>query len=53
MDKNKNQSASETTSFTSGIIRFNKPSMPAFKVIVEDGQPLQEPLSWTVTTPSV
>ena len=36
-------SDSATTSFTSGIIRFIMPSIPAFKVIIEDGQPLQLP----------
>jgi hypothetical protein len=45
--------ASATTSVTSGTMRFNKPSIPAFNVIVEDGQPLQEPFSSTVTIPSL
>ena len=44
--------ASDTTSFTSGTILCNKLWIPDFKVIVDDGQPLQEPLSSTVTIPS-
>jgi len=36
-------SASAITSFTSGIILFIIPSIPAFKVIIEEGQPLQLP----------
>jgi len=47
-----NQIASATTSVTSGTIRFNNPSMPAFKVIMEEGQPLQEPWSINSTFPS-
>src|ERR1022692_1671776 len=45
-------SASATTSFTSGIILFIIPSMPAFNVIMEDGQPEQDPCSIRFTTPS-
>src|SRR5690606_20340127 len=45
-------SASATTSSTSGTILFSKPSIPAFKVMVDDGQPLHDPRSSTVTTPS-
>ncbi len=36
-------SASATTSLTSGIMRFIMPSIPAFRVIMEDGHPEQEP----------
>ena len=36
-------SASATTSLTSGIILFIIPSIPAFKVTIEEGQPLQLP----------
>jgi hypothetical protein len=36
-------SASATTSFTSGIIRFIIPSIPAFSVIIDDGHPEQDP----------
>jgi hypothetical protein len=50
---NFNYSASETTSVTSGTIRFNRFSIPDFSVMVDDGQPLHEPLSSTVTTPSL
>ena len=46
-------SASATTSLTSGIIRFIMPSIPAFNVIIEDGQPEQEPWSMRFTTPSL
>ena len=42
---------SETTSVTSGTIRFNIPSIPDFKVTVNEGQQLQEPCSITVTIP--
>ena len=45
-------SASATTSLTSGIIRFIIPSIPAFSVIIEEGQPEQEPCSIRLTTPS-
>lgn len=48
-----NYSASATTSFTSGIIRFIIPSIPAFKVIIDDGQPLHEPCNIRFTTPSL
>lgn len=34
---------SATTSFTSGIMRFIIPSIPAFKVIIDEGQPEQLP----------
>ncbi len=44
--------ASETTSLTSGIILCNKLCIPDLSVMVEEGQPLQEPLSSTVTIPS-
>ncbi len=44
-------SASATTSFTSGIIRFIIPSMPVFRVIIEEGQPLHEPCSISFTVP--
>src|SRR5690606_26857138 len=43
--------ASATTSSTSGIIRLSRPSIPAFNVMVEEGHPLHEPRSSTVTTP--
>ena len=46
-------SASATTSLTSGIIRFIMPSIPALRVIIEDGQPEQEPCSIRLTTPSL
>src|SRR5205085_2045241 len=46
-------SASATTSLTSGIILFIIPSIPAFKVIIEEGQPLQLPCSIRFTTPSL
>ena len=46
-------SASATTSLTSGIIRFIIPSMPAFRVIMEEGQPEQDPCSIRLTTPSL
>ncbi len=42
---------SATTSCTSGTMRLSRFSMPAFKVTVADGQPLQEPCRFTVTTP--
>lgn len=45
-------SASATTSLTSGIILFIIPSIPAFNVIIEEGQPEQEPCSIRLTTPS-
>ena len=48
-----NYSASATTSFTSGIIRFIMPSIPAFKVIIDEGHPLQLPWSIRFTTPSL
>lgn len=44
-------SISDTTSCTSGIILRNIPSMPDFKVTVEEGQPLQDPCRMTVTVP--
>lgn len=44
-------SASATTSFTSGIIRFIMPSMPALSVIMLEGQPEQLPCSIKFTTP--
>jgi hypothetical protein len=47
-----NYNASETTSVTSGTIRFNRFSIPDFSVTVDDGQPLHEPRSSTVTTPA-
>ena len=50
--KNNFYSASATTSFTSGIMRFIMPSIPALSVIMEDGQPLQLPCSIRFTTPS-
>lgn len=43
---------SDTTSFTSGIMRLSMPSIPALSVTVEEGQPLQEPCKITVTMPS-
>ena len=43
---------SATTSLTSGIILFIIPSIPAFKVIIEDGQPLQLPCIIRFTVPS-
>ena len=46
-------SASATTSLTSGIMRFIMPSIPAFRVIMEEGQPEQEPCSIRLTTPSL
>ena len=46
-------SASATTSLTSGIIRFIMPSMPAFRVIMEEGQPEQDPCNIRLTTPSL
>ncbi len=46
-----NYSASATTSFTSGIIRFIIPSMPLFSVIIDEGQPEHEPCSMSVTVP--
>ncbi|SHF86567.1 hypothetical protein SAMN05444008_11342 [Cnuella takakiae] len=46
-------SASATTSFTSGIIRFIMPSIPAFSVIMLEGQPEQEPWSIRLTIPSL
>lgn len=46
-----NYSASATTSFTSGIIRFIIPSMPAFNVMVEEGHPLQLPCMAKLTVP--
>jgi hypothetical protein len=33
-------------------MRLSKFSIPAFRVMVDDGQPLHEPRSSTVTTPS-
>jgi|GEM_PF-6291788 len=44
--------ASAITSCTSGTIRFNKPSIPALRVMVEDGHPLHEPFNSTTTVPS-
>jgi hypothetical protein len=49
----KNHSASATTSFTSGIILFIMPSMPALSVIMLEGQPLQLPYSIRFTMPSL
>ena len=46
-------SASATTSFTSGIIRFIIPSIPAFNVIIDEGQPEQEPCNIKFTVPSL
>ena len=46
-------SASATTSFTSGIIRFIIPSIPAFRVIMDEGHPEQEPCSIRLTVPSL
>ena len=44
---------SASTPFTSsGIMRLNRFSIPAFSVMVEEGQPLQEPCKLTVTIPS-
>src|SRR6266498_5200469 len=48
----KDYSDSATTSFTSGIIRFIIPSIPAFKVIIDEGQPLQLPCNIRFTVPS-
>src|SRR6188768_3453482 len=48
-----NYSASATTSFTSGIIRFIIPSIPAFNVIMLEGHPLQLPCNIRFTTPSL
>ena len=45
-------SASATTSFTSGIILFIMPSIPAFNVIIDEGHPLQLPCNIRLTTPS-
>jgi hypothetical protein len=39
----KDYSASATTSSTSGIMRFIICSMPDFRVIMEEGHPLQLP----------
>jgi hypothetical protein len=38
----KNYSSTASTLFTSGTILFNKPSIPAFNVILEEGQPLEQ-----------
>src|ERR1700742_2094019 len=46
-------SASATTSLTSGIMRFIMPSIPAFSVIMEEGQPEQDPCSMRFRTPSL
>lgn len=46
-------SASATTSLTSGIMRFIMPSIPAFRVIMDEGQPEQEPCNIRFTTPSL
>ncbi len=46
-------SASATTSRTSGIMRFIMPSIPAFRVIMEEGHPEQEPCNIRLTTPSL
>ena len=43
---------SATTSFTSGTRRVRRFSIPAFRVMVEDGQPEQEPCNNTFTVPS-
>jgi hypothetical protein len=43
---------SASTDVTSGIMDFNKFSIPDLSVIIEDGQPLQDPCSNTFTTPS-
>ena len=42
---------SDTTSVTSGTILLSIPSIPAFSVTVEEGQPLHEPCRITVTIP--
>ncbi len=44
---------SATTSFTSGSSVVSNFSIPSFKVTVDEGQPEQEPLNSTVTTPSL
>lgn len=49
----RNYSASAMTSFTSGIMRFIMPSMPLFSVIIDEGQPEQEPCIIRFTTPSL
>ena len=41
-----------STEVTTGINRFNRFSIPAFKVNIDDGHPLQEPCSTTFTIPS-
>jgi hypothetical protein len=46
-------SASATTSFTSGIMRFIMPSIPALSVTMLEGQPLQEPCNIKLTIPSL
>src|SRR6266446_6308203 len=43
---------SAITSCTSGTMRFSKPSIPAFSVIMEEGHPLQEPCNINSTFPS-
>ena len=53
MNLNIRYKASETTSVTSGTIRFSKFSMPDFRVMVDEGHPLHDPLSSTVTIPSL
>ena len=45
-------SDSAITSFTSGIILFIMPSIPAFRVIIEEGQPLQLPCMAKLTVPA-
>src|SRR5690606_29559715 len=47
-----NYMASAITSCTSGTIRFNKPSIPALSVMVDEGHPLQDPRNSTTTVPS-
>ncbi len=46
-------SASATTSLTSGIILFIMPSIPAFRVIMDEGHPEQDPCNIRLTTPSL
>jgi hypothetical protein len=45
-------SDSATTSFTSGIILFIMPSIPALRVIIEEGHPLQLPCMERLTVPA-
>lgn len=46
-------SASATTSFTSGIMRFIMPSIPALRVTMLLGQPLQLPCIIRFTVPAL